>query len=270
MQRRPAAFLLVLAIAAAGAAQAQTAGSTDERLMLIEQRLDRMERTLDNKALIEMLQRLEDLHEEVRLLRGDAESNRHDLRNLVSRQRDMYLDLDRRLQQLEVEGVPATAVETPPPVAQPAAPSQPQPIAAVTAPPAAQPVVTQEERDAYRRAFGLLTDGQYDGAATAFEKFLKDYPQSRYAANAQYWLGEAYYVRRDYRTALTEFRKVMDQFADSTKAPDALLKLGFTHYELQEWDQARRTLNDVRTRFPNSSVARLADQRLKRMSEEGR
>ncbi len=61
-----------------------------------------------------------------------------------------------------------------------------------------------------------------------FQQFLQSYPQSSLADNAQYWLGESYYVTRDFQNAAAAFQTVLDRWPDSRKAPDALLKLGYT------------------------------------------
>lgn len=126
------------------------------------------------------------------------------------------------------------------------------------------------EREAYQKAFDLLRAGRYDAAITEFRQFLKDYPSSGYAANAQYWLGEAYYVSKDYPSAVREFQKVISAYPESNKVGDARLKLGFTYYELGEWAKSREALTAAVTNHPGTTVARLADQRLKRLQQEGR
>ena len=125
------------------------------------------------------------------------------------------------------------------------------------------------EREAYQKAFDLLRGGRYDAAITGFRQFLKDYPKSGYAGNAQYWLGEAYYVSKDYPAAATEFQKVISGYPDSSKVGDARLKLGFTYYELGDWQKSRDALTAVVKNHPGTTVARLADQRLKRLQQEG-
>ena len=98
---------------------------------------------------------------------------------------------------------------------------------------------------------------------------MKKYPQSSYADNAQYWLGEANYVSRKYKDAVIEFNKVLSDYPTSPKVPDAMLKLGFTHYELKEWDKAKELLQRVVKDYPDSSAAKLAETRLKRLQKEG-
>jgi tol-pal system protein YbgF len=210
-----------------------------------------------------MMRRLDALEREVRAMRGDAETNQHELENLRNRQRDLYLDVDRRLQALEEGGVqaaPGPARPDVPIAGEPGAPREPEAPRAGAA----------DEQQAYRAAFDLLRDGRYDQSVRAFRAFLEQYPESGLAANAQYWLGEALYVSRDFEGAMGEFAKVLEQYPGSNKEADARLKLGFTHYELGQWDRARQALEQVVANHQGSAVARLAEQRLRRMRDEGR
>ena len=88
------------------------------------------------------------------------------------------------------------------------------------------------------------------------------------ADNAQYWLGEAYYVNRSFPEALAAFQRVVENFPGSRKLPDALLKIGYCDYELKEYSAARAALLHVTTKFPDSSAAPLAQQRLEKMAAE--
>jgi len=90
-------------------------------------------------------------------------------------------------------------------------------------------------------------------------------PASPLAENAQYWLGEAYYVTRSYDDAGTAFRTVLQKYPQSRKAPDAALKLGYTQYELKRYADARKTLQEVAQKYPDSDASRLAAERLKRI-----
>jgi tol-pal system protein YbgF len=121
------------------------------------------------------------------------------------------------------------------------------------------------EQSVYSQAFSALKAGSYSIAITGFKDFLTSYPQSPLAENAQYWLGEAYYVTRSYDDAGTAFRTVVQKYPQSRKAPDAMLKLGFTQYEQKHYADARKTLEEVTQKFPDSDAARLATDRLKRI-----
>ena len=78
-----------------------------------------------------------------------------------------------------------------------------------------------------------MKDGQYDRAIVAFQKFLATYPDSSLADNAQYWLGEAYYVNKAYPEAQAAFQRVVDKYPQSRKLADALLKIGYCRYETE-------------------------------------
>jgi len=127
----------------------------------------------------------------------------------------------------------------------------------------------EAEQEAYDQAFLALRETRYADAAEGFDRFLVDYPDSSYAPNALYWLGEVYYVTRDFETALGQFQRLLEEYPDSSKEPDALLKIGFSHYELGRWERARAALEQVIADHPGTNYARLAENRLRTMRLEG-
>lgn len=243
----------------------------------------------------QMVYQLQELLEEVRELRGMVESQQREIENLRRRQRDQYLDLDQRLQQLgrgspiqppvtevtPVEPVPqprpGPEPETAPPVAD--SPEVRAPIDArmevrpLATPPASGPrdlgTPTEQEQALYDRAFRALRETRYADAAEGFSTFLDSHPDSAYAPNALYWLAETYYVTRDFDTALSFFSQLLDQYPDSNKEGDALLKIGFSYYELRQWSEARAALEQVRSQYPGTTLARLAETRLRDMRLAG-
>ena len=119
-------------------------------------------------------------------------------------------------------------------------------------------------------AFILLKEFKYAEAAVAFSQFLVTYPHSKLLDNAQYWLGEAHYGLKDFNLALRDFQSVLTGFPESLKLPDATLKLGYTYYELKNYKDARSTLQQVVKQYSDSNAAKLAQQRLAKMTAEGR
>jgi len=99
---------------------------------------------------------------------------------------------------------------------------------------------------------------EYGQAVLDFTDFIAKHPRHTLAANAQYWIGEAYYVQRDYRQAMTEFQKVLDVRPDSPKVPDALLKIGLCYRNLRDESRARQTWDRVAKDYPKSEAARTA------------
>ncbi len=126
------------------------------------------------------------------------------------------------------------------------------------------------ETAAYNEAFAALKDGRYAESARAFQAFIDQYPNSELTGNAYYWLGESYYVTQNYTIAEQSFQTLLKRYPDSQKAPDALLKVGYSQYELKQWDAAEATLNQVVQTYPDTTVARLAQGRLRALKMENR
>ena len=259
-------------------AQVQRQAVDTQTTLSLEQRVKKLERLLDNEALVDMLMRLDTIQTDMQDMQGEVETLGHALEGIKQRQRDLYLDMDRRLRQVEQTASQQSAPAGPSSstgIAAPAAavasvPAMAAPSMGTAAPAPAAPADPAAERDAYQKAFNLLKEGRYDQAITAFQGFLASYPSGDYTDNAQYWLGEANYVTRRFKEAEQEFLKVVNLHPESTKVADAMLKLGYTYYELSNWDAARKTLDNVVSRFPNTTVGRLAENRLQKMRLEGR
>jgi len=253
------------------------------------ERLDSIERKLDSRGLLELLNRVEQMQRDAQQLRGDIEVQTHTLEELQRRQREQYLDIDRRLQQLE-SGLPGAAPVAPAPGSSlpgSSVPMSPPPSGATTAtlPPVAPAGVpaaarepaapltltpgTPEQKAEYDTALAILREGRYAEAAGAFNRFLAANPASSYSDNASYWLGETYYVTRDFDKALATFRGLTVNFPDSPKVSDSRLKMGYIYYENKDWANARQELEMVASNYPGSTAARLADDRLRRMQKEG-
>lgn len=218
-----------------------------------------------NEAMLELLNDIEDLKTQVRQMRGQLEVQDHQLEQLRNSQRQSLIDLDRRLRQLEQRPSGSTS----------SVPGGQAPASALAAPgtgggvaaPARAPSASEQQQ--YDAAFNLMKQGLYQQAAARFRDFIARNPKSALADNAQYWVGEAAYVTRDFRTALDAFGKVLSNYPQSPKVPDAMLKIGYCHYELAAYDRARATLNQVVARYPNTLVAKSAELRLQKMAKEG-
>ncbi|MDI1283777.1 MAG: tol-pal system protein YbgF [Reyranella sp.] len=165
--------------------------------------------------------RLNQLQQAISLLTGQVEQLQYRTQQLQQQMEKMQADYEFRLDHLEKGGGgrPAGA-----PAARPTTPS----IAAApsgAAPPAAAAGAADQ---VYNDAFKKLQDGDYAGAEKGFRAFVQRNPQHALAGNAQYWLGETYYARRDYQNAMTAFAEGYKAYKSSPKGPDNLLKLGVT------------------------------------------
>ncbi|HZF32131.1 MAG TPA: tol-pal system protein YbgF [Gammaproteobacteria bacterium] len=261
------AVIVLIACSALTSAPASAARRDEEEAMALkmtdlEARLIRIEKILENQSLIQLANELDQLRNETKALRGELDTLRYESQNGATRQRELYVDVDKRLQSLEQAQRGASL----PPPAQPqggfagSSPSQP-------APAPARPAGTDQQN--YQAAFDLMQARKYEEAGKGFTDFVAGFPQSPLADNAQYWLAETYYVRGQYQTALTQFQKVVDVYSQSAKLPDALLKVGYCQAELGNRDAARTALQQVTRKYPDTTAARLATQRLEKLQGGG-
>jgi tol-pal system protein YbgF len=224
------------------------------KLRDLESRIERIERVLTNQSLLDLANQGESLRNDLRSMHNDVDQLTNGLDASRKQQRDLYTDIDRRLKNLESHGGGAAAGSG---------------DAGSTAAGAADSGAPgPDDKTVYQNAFALLKDSQYDRAIAAFQKFLASFPDSPLSDNAQYWLGEAYYVNKSFPEAKSAFQRVVDKYPGSRKRPDALLKIGYCQYELKDWDSAKTTLTQVARQFPDVAAGHLAQQRLDKMATE--
>ncbi|MHB1353591.1 MAG: tol-pal system protein YbgF [Thiobacillus sp.] len=244
-------FLLASAVALATPASAALFGDSElarqtqalrQRVEALDARLAKLEAAMQqNSKLLDMQQEVERLKTEVARLRGQAEVQVHQLDTLTKRQSDLYADLDQRVGELAKAAAGA------------AGPGG----AAEGAAPDAVP-----ESRAYEAALGQFRQAKYEDAIASFKGFLKTYPASTLAANAQYWIGYAYYALKDYKAALAQQQKLVAAYPASPKVPDALLNMATSQIALDDMAGARKTLEEIVAKHPGTNAAALAERRL--------
>jgi len=262
------ACLVALALGALGVAGCASSPEQDPvqiKLNDLDTRVARIERVMANQSLLDLANQTEALRADLRAVHNDIDVLNHNLEAARKQQRDLYADIDRRLKSLESRGTAAGGT---------GAGSGDGSAGAVDAgagglgSAGGSGASGSDDKAAYQAAFDLLKNSQYDRAIPAFQKFLLTFPDSQLADNAQYWLGEAYYVNRSFPEAENAFQRVVDKYPQSRKRPDALLKIGYCRYELQQWSSARQVLSQVATQFADTPSGHLAQQRLDKMTTE--
>jgi len=222
---------------------------------------------INTNANAQMFDIVEMLQYELQQLRGQVEELSYHLERLKKDQKQRYLDLDRRI----------VSLSTPPQVIDDSQVSDTKSEmgeADLTSAPLGssialdQAVVIQEAYDpeieklAYKAAFGLIRERQYDASIEALLTFLNDFPEGVLVGNAHYWLGEVYMVQGDASLAAQSFEYVIREFPDHRKTPDALYKAGVAYQNVGNNNKANQLLQRVLQEYPDSSAARLAQERV--------
>ena len=109
---------------------------------------------------------------------------------------------------------------------------------------------SKNPEEIYQRAYNMLSKGEYEAAETAFTSFIKNYPENKLSSNAYYWLGETFYVRKNYQLAAYNFAAGYKKFPQGSKAPDQLLKLGISLYSLEKKSESCATFKKLIKEFP--------------------
>lgn len=207
----------------------------------------------------QLLQQLYQMQQEVSMLRGLLEEQEYKLKKLEQDQLDRYEDLDRRLSNISSgASAPSGASGSENSVSLP--PIEPTPSNGEQA--VADPA---REKLLYEAAFDQVKARNFEKAEMAFSAFLRRYPQSDYAGNAQYWLGEVYLVQGNLDAAGKAFAKVLSQYSQHRKGPDALYKLAEVEQRLGNAQKATELYQEVLKNHPDAAAAQLARRALDNM-----
>jgi tol-pal system protein YbgF len=213
--------------------------SIEERLSAIDAKLGQMDSTGQNRV-VDLAQLIDSLKQDMAKLRGQIEVLANQTETLERRQKDLYVDLDNRLRRIE-----QTQTQLQDKL------SQGERSAAA-------------EKQAYETALNQFKVGNYQLAITNFQSFMTNFSSSELLPSAQYWIGNAYYSMRDYKSAIAAQQKVVRLWPENSKAPDALLNIASSQAELGESSAARETLRTLVKKYPSSSASEQAKQRLTR------
>ena len=216
---------------------AQSDRQQRERMDALSKRIDELSNRIDavQHGQLESANSSDTIHQEIAQLRGVTEELHNDVGNSQKREHDRYAELDARLRKLEPADVSVDGRNT---------------------------QVARDEQSAYDTAVAQFRANDFRSAIHALNAFGARYPQSPYAAAAQFWLGSSYYAIKDYTSAISAQQFLLEHFPDSPRVPEALLNIAACQIELNDRKSARATLNRITKDYPNTEQARLAQERL--------
>ena len=209
----------------------------------MEKRIAGIEAVVQSGGLADMSNQIDALKQEVANLKGDLEVAQHNLDATQTRQKDLYVDTDTRLRKLEGGAVP---------IANSSAPAN-----------AVQPVAEEKDAKAFADANTLSQSAKHKEAFAAFDAFLKEYPNSKLAADALYGMGYSQFALKNYKSAIATQQKVIDLHPDSPKVPDAMYNMANSQIQLGQVSSAKKTLRDLVSKYPDAGVTPSAQKRLK-------
>lgn len=215
----------------------------------------------------QLFNQLQSMQDQISRQQGVIEELQNDISRMKQESLERYQDLDRRI------GTGVTPAATPEnsstggDLNAPGAATGAAAGAAAAQAPAAgsEPADPAKEKLYYDAAFDLIKAKDFDKASQAFAAFLRKYPNSQYAGNAQYWLGEVNLAKGDLQGAGQAFAKVSQLYPKHNKVPDSLYKLADVERRLGHTDKVKGILQQVVSQYPGTSAAQLAQRDLQRM-----
>ena len=244
--------------------------SIQQRLMKLEEQISSQPSGRANVA--DLVVQNQTLQQQIAELKGMIEEQNYQIKSLKEKQKLLYVDIDSRLAELESRSTITSQASQPDPTDEPQETAieveqsfNDLPVASGSN--TEQPVLSSSEDD-YDIAFAHLKAGRFLESARAFEDFIQNHPNNELTDNAYYWLGESYYVKRQYPQALAAFQSLTEKFPNSSKAPDSWLKIGYSYYEMDDLIKADENLKKVVNNYPNTSIARLAKNRLRQLQRD--
>jgi len=274
-------------------------------VLSVEQRVSKLEAQLQNRQQLDLSGQIMSLQQAVQDLRGQVDLLTHQHQQLEQRLSEFYQDLNKRVEankqapRIVASTLPERPVVKPKPVVKPPRPapkpvveqpsddntdnfpmaaadntalevsdqqaiSQPVPEAAATT------TTIVQEQNAYQTAYNAIKSRNYAQAIPGMEKYLQQYPNGKYAANAHYWLGELYMVQGQSDKAASQFNTIISNYPSFEKIGDATLKLGIVYYNKGQYALAKQTFTQIKAKYAETTAARLADARLQEMARNGK
>lgn len=212
-----------------------------------------------------LFSQLQQMQQEIAQLRGMLEEQQNDIQRLKQEGLERYQDLDKRLSSGAAAGVAATQNSSAAGASNGAGGASAGSGDAGQAQASSEPGDPAKEKLFYDAAFDLIKAKDFDKASQAFAAFLRRYPNSQYAGNAQYWLGEVNLAKGDLQGAGQAFAKVSQAYPQHSKVPDSLYKLADVEIRMGNNDKAKGILQQVIAQYPGTSAAQLAQRDLQRI-----
>ncbi|MCV2885542.1 tol-pal system protein YbgF [Aestuariibacter sp. AA17] len=242
-----------LLLSTGAAVIAAPAPVSDVNTNSIDQRIETLERMVNARtgAQHRVQEQLDTLQDEVNELRGTLEKHNYQLENILQRQRELYLEIDKR-----IAAVTSASVQS-------AVPSQGN----VSTANSVASYASLDESSLYDKAVNLiLKEKKYDEAIPEFQRFLNQYPNSSFAPNAHYWLGQLLFNKQDWSGASEQFQVLIATYPDSNKRADAIFKLGVVEQKRGNVARAKQLYEQVMNEYPDSASKKLAETRLRSLN----
>ncbi len=262
----------------------------NDQIVALNSRVDKLQQTVDKKLESDMESKIEPIRvnqaemgaeldkvkEQIQAISGRVQDNNLLIKRIVEKDttpvdtlRAEVSDLGKRIDKIEKNleaiqsylGIKVSMEENKVEV-QKAEPGEKKAVEIEKTTPVQGVVTPSLEEDLYYRSLDLYKKAKYEEAIDGFRDFLKKYPKSDLADNAQFWIGESYMALKQYEKAILAFQKVIEKYPNGNKVPNAMLRQAVAFYEIKDKVSSRLLLKKIIKKYPNSNEAKVAKVRL--------
>lgn len=271
-------FLYLLLASGIAAVPAQAQNALEDQIEALREDIVVLQRQAyrDKEAGVsagsaqDVIVRLGEMDENLRQAVGKIDEMQYKLKTLEDKINLINKDVDIRLSQIEgkqVQGGGMNASAQPQKHAAPVAQNAPASIVggSIAKGDDLAPVKTKSAEEIYQQGQDALKAGKNDEAAALFTSLMTRYPEHKLAENAQYWLGEAYYAKKDYAKSAVTFAKGYEKYKNGNKGADNIFKLGMSFKELGKTKEACTAFVNLPKEFPKAEAA-LKDKAAKQVA----
>jgi len=242
----------------------------NDQVIALNRRVAKIEEAMDTKISTirtnqgDVRVEIDQMRGEMQKLQGRLEDNERIVKRSVERDLGDQDMLKKKVAELETmvrahqEYLGMGQAGTPPV-------QQPGPAASTPAVPAAPP--KPKDVELYDNSLALYKAGKFEDALLGFRDFLKKYPKSDNADNAQFWIGESYFALRQYEQAILAYNDVIKHYPKGNKVPNALLRQSLAFLEINDKTSARLLLRKLIKEYPNSPEAKIASKKMESLKQ---
>lgn len=204
---------------------------------------------------------IDSVRQELLRISGNQEENKHLIQHIIERDTSEQGVQNARLTKLEKTVVRLNNYLHLEPPENQIKPNETEGLLTPT-PPKKEENSDSPENSLYEITLSAYHEEKYEEAIAGFEDFLKSYPTSELADNAQFWIGESYMARKKYDQAIVAFQDVIEKYPTGNKVPNALLKQALAFYEIKDTISSRAILKKILKNYPDSNEAKIAKAKL--------
>ena len=211
------------------------------------------------ESLEMLLEKLNKLEEEIANLSNNLDQNTYELQRIEDANQLRYMDLDKRIYQLETLILLSNEDDNQDQIA--SGDIDENPLSDLIA-----NDESEEEFLLWSNSLKLIENSRYSEAAENLRLLILSFPRGEYSIEAYFYLGDIYFQQQMYQDSIETFNSLLINFPENNRIPETIFKLGLNFLRLEDEIAAISNFNNVIQNYPESSAAILSEEELVKLN----